>query len=141
MFLQLNLEDINPIETTFTFEGVTYVAKEAMGNAANKWRSAIIKATRQNAEGKLSPTEHLPDTEPLLVSLCTFTRSEGKDEPVDIKTVKNWPSRLIKRVFNWIKEVSELGEGETKEELEKQLKKTQERLDKLNKGETPEGNE
>jgi hypothetical protein len=81
--------------------------------------------------------EGLADAEPLLVSLCLFEAlRDGSGNPVSernvpLVTVKSWPNRVQKRLFDWVREKSDLNPAETKESLRKQIAEAQKRLREL----------
>jgi hypothetical protein len=60
----------------------------------------------------------LANVEPLLVSLCLF-RENGA--PVLLATVRSWPARVVKSLFEKAKEISDLGEERKEEEAAKNV--------------------
>jgi hypothetical protein len=77
----------------------------------------------------------LADLEPMLVSLCLFDE-QGK--PVPAAFVREWPSRVIKAIYDECKRISQLDEAaETADDLKKQRDELDKRIAKL---ENPEGN-
>ena len=91
----------------------TYTLKEADGNAAIQYRNRIMEAIRPSAEGQPTAYKGFAEVEPMLVSLCLFN---GAGQTVPLSTIKSWPSRIQKALFNKIKAISDLdesGESET----------------------------
>ncbi len=91
----------------------TYTLKEADGNAAIQYRNRIMEAIRPSAEGQPTAYKGFAEVEPMLVSLCLFN---GDGQTVPLSTIKSWPSRIQKALFNKIKAISDLdesGESET----------------------------
>lgn len=101
-------EDVAPLTVPVTIGKDEYVLKEASGDAACRWRNAQLRAARM-VEGKITGVGDIADTEPLLVSLCLFTR-EGK--PVPLATVRAWPNRVQKALFERAKAISHLNEDQ-----------------------------
>ena len=104
----LIFNDLTPIEIPVSIEGVEYTLREASGDAACKYRNAMM-ACMQLADGKPVSLRGLADVEPLLVSLCLFVTETNKLVPLHV--IKTWPSRVITPLFEKAKEISELGEG------------------------------
>lgn len=96
-----------------------YILQEASGDAACKYRNAMLACTQLGPEGKPSQIRGMADIEPLLVSLCLFT-SERK--PVQLGIIRSWPNRVQKKLFDKIKEISDLDESEDRDSLVKQRK-------------------
>jgi hypothetical protein len=54
---------------------------------------------------------------------CQFNSDTGVEEsrssiPVGEAVVRSWPNRIVKPIFEWIKDVSELSERDTDDEEE-----------------------
>lgn len=126
----------------FTFEGYPYQAREALEDAAIEYRAASMSGLNMEvgddgeARFKHDITK-VSDTEPVLVGGCVFRRDPAKDEKewekVGAEVVKSWPSRVVKPLFNWIKEVSDLHETDDLDALKKQRDKLDRRIAKLEK--------
>ena len=98
--------DIIRIPLTGGLAGYTLV--EADGAAARAWRSSLVKVKKYHRGKPVDfDTSGLADADTLLVSLCLLD-PEGK--PVPHETVKGWPARVIKPLFEKVKEISELNE-------------------------------
>jgi len=86
-----------------------YTLKEATIGVAAKYRNALLDCATLGPDGKPSKFSGMADVEPLLVSLCLFD-VDGNEVP--LATVNQWPSRIVKQLFNRVKEVSDLDEDE-----------------------------
>ena len=104
--------------------GKKYILKEADGAAAVKYRNAVMdgitlgegtgdRITAKKITGQAS-------VEPLLVSLCLFDAEH--DKPVHISVVQGWPYRVQKKLYDKVKEISELDEEDPnrKDKVEEQ---------------------
>lgn len=112
----IDLGDISLIEIPYTIGGVQYVLREASGEAACSYRNAVFRATELGPDGKPSKIGNMADVEPLLVSLCLFN-DQGRR--LNSNELKKWPNRIVKTLFQKVKEISELEEQpEEREQLE-----------------------
>lgn len=104
--------DLSFREFPLKLSGKKYIIREANGTAATKYRNALIAGARLK-DSKVEGLEGVAKVEPLLVSECVF-ELDNKGKPMDthvpLATVIAWPSRVIKPVFNKIKEISDLDE-------------------------------
>lgn len=142
---ELNFDDLTPIEIPVSIKGEKYVLKEPTEGAVCRWRDAQLKASKLT-DGKLTSMDGLADTEPLLVSLCIFKIRDlpdgsKKEVPVELPVVRGWSGRIVKVLFEKLKEIGELEEKDTEEVLQKRLKDTQEQLKALRNGKSVEGPE
>jgi hypothetical protein len=126
--------DMDPVQKSVTVGGESYVVKEASGDASVKFRNAMLACMKWNTEGGVNEARGLATVEPLLVSLCLFRLDkDGKEHKVPEVVVRQWPSRVQKSLFTWIKKVSELDEEDTslealleqREDLDEQIAKLQ----------------
>lgn len=112
-----------------------YVLREASGQAAVTWRNAIFSKTKLGPDGKPIGFGAMAEIEPLLVSLCLYN-GDGRNVPE--QEVRKWPARIQKALFERAKDISDLDEEDDSnlEELYKQRKELDEKITKLEKGET-----
>ena len=103
----IDLGDISLAEVNFKIGDNEFILKEASGEAACAYRNAILRSTELGPDGRPSKLSNLADTEPLLVSLCLFN-IDGRR--ISVNDVKKWPNRIVKKLFDKAKEISELGE-------------------------------
>ncbi len=137
---ELDFSDLTIVELPVLVADKTYTLREATEDAARQYQNALTKCT-SFVGGEFSGIKGpVADTKSLLISLCLF-REDGKKVSVD--TVRGWPARVVKVLFDKAKEISELGEDEeTVESLKKEAVEIQKRLEKLEKSdENPLGNE
>lgn len=108
--------DLTPICIAVTVGNKKYALKEASGDAAVRYRNAQLGCTELGPDGKPKKIVGIGDTEPLLVSLCLFEVTEVDAEGnivktganVPVNTIRSWPARIQKALFEKIKEVSEI---------------------------------
>ena len=134
-----DFDDLSPQDYHFSFKKNRYVLREPSEAAAvayTKGRMVGVEMVHnQDDEVRtLRSMQAVADVEPLLVSMCLFT--EGGD-PVSLATVKQWPSRVVRPLFEKAKEMGQLDDDPKAdmESLQKQVDKLQKRMEKLkNKG-------
>lgn len=110
----LDFDDFTLQEEPVKLFGKNYVLREATGAAACKWRNDIFKSTKLGPDGKPVSVDGLADSEPNLVSLCLFERyddgrGQTRERNVPLATIRGWPQRVVKRLFERAKDMSELG--------------------------------
>jgi len=105
MTTELNFDDLTPIEIPVRIQGKNYVLREASGDAACRYRNAVLACAQLTPEGKAVSVRNLADVEPLLVSLCLF---DEKGNPVSVNQVRKWPARVVKALYEKAKEISDL---------------------------------
>lgn len=116
----LDLEDLEPVELPFTQRGVQYVLREPTADAAKKWKAAVIRAHRPGPDGKLVPTDALPDTSILLLSLCVYEADGGRVPMKDglpdpkrlaaVPVILSFGSKAVESLFRACKEIGGLSE-------------------------------
>lgn len=129
-FPELRFDTLEPARCPVTLGDEKYVLKEALGEAAKKYKNASARSARMS-DGKVTHVENLADAEYLLISLCLFTLN---GMPVDLKKIMLWPNQVLTALYDRIVEMSPgLVQKETEEVLTKRLKETQAKLDELNR--------
>jgi len=138
-------DDLEPIQLPVRVMGKPYVLVEADEDAAVKYRNASMKAARLD-DGKIVGFDKVGDVEPLLVSLCLYYAGHDGKAPLDalgdfdrtklvpLKKVLMWPARIVKPLFDRVKDISQLEERPTKEVLLKRLEDTLQQLRSLDEG-------
>lgn len=112
----------------------TYVLREASEDAAVRYRNTVMDSAEISAEGKPTRVRHLADIEPFLVHLCLWD-SEGKNPT--LRKVRSWPARVVKRLYDKAREISNLAEEEdTIEALQLRRDDIEQKLAKLRAGES-----
>jgi hypothetical protein len=119
-----------PLEIQVKIGDKEFLLKEADEDAARIWRSAQMKNARV-ADGKLQANISIYDGQSLLVSMCLFDRG---GEAVSINVIRKWPTRIVKKLYMWIRENSDLEEKEDASTLQKERDKIDEKLKALQNG-------
>lgn len=116
-----DFDDLAPWSRPFTYDGKPYLAREASADAARQFDNAKYRAGRWTDDGKTRVVEGLADAELVLLSLCVFEvyehPKEGtKERPVAQVQLKTWPARVTRKLFEAIKEASQLDPPVKKDE-------------------------
>lgn len=108
-----------------TIAGMEYLLREPSADIAAKYRNAAAKCAKsQFVDGRVSgmSMDGIGDIEPLLVSMCLFERTaqhsledKGILVQVSLATVRSWPSRIVKPLFDLAKRLGDLDETASKE--------------------------
>lgn len=95
-----------------------YELREASVGAAQAYRDAQLSGITLGANSKPVKIEGMASSESLLVASCIYKISRDPEtkeitgrQVVAEKTLKQWPTRIVKPMFEWIKEVSNLNES------------------------------
>ena len=120
---EMRFDDITPIEVEVFVGKEKYILRETSGAARVIYDNARL-ACYEYQEGKLVKVHDIANIEVLLVSLCLFM-SDGVT-PVPEVTIKVWPGRVYKALYEKAREIS--GMSETPENLEEQIKLLQKQL-------------
>lgn len=130
--LTLNLDDITPVEIPFKWKEVNYVLREASGDAAVRYRNMILKSARLGQGGTPTSVDGMVDCEPFLISRCLFeVCDKGMTVPVPEKTIRSWPNRVQKRLFEKVLEISDLDVDDTEESLQADRDRIDQRLQEI----------
>lgn len=112
-------DSLTPVEVPVTIAGESYTLREATGETAVQYRDAMLACTTLGPEGKPTIISGLAGVEPLLVSLCLY---DSIDHLVPEATIRSWPARIQKALFERAKQISDLDEGEDEDEDEESVK-------------------
>lgn len=136
----IDFDSLEPIRIKVSYRGKRYWLTEASEDAATKYRDRSIKAAKMY-DGKVVGMEGGAEVEPFLVSLCLYEAdpkdgslrltSLGDPNPeflVPMSVVKSWPSRVVKPLYNRVREASDLTETDTVETVQKAIGKLQRKL-------------
>jgi len=126
-----NFDDLTPISIPVTYNKSQYTLREASGDAACRYRNAVMACTVMSPEGNIIGVRDVASVEPLLVSLCLYD-SQGANVPQEI--IRTWPGRIVRQLFITARDISELSPEETEESLLKQQSEIAARLSILEKG-------
>jgi hypothetical protein len=120
---EIRFDDITPIEVEVFVGKEKYILRETSGAARVIYDNARL-ACYEYQEGKLVKVHDMANIEVLLVSLCLFM-GDGVT-PVSEISIKVWPGRVYKALYEKAREIS--GMSETPENLEEQIKLLQKQL-------------
>lgn len=120
--------DLDPICVPKTLGGKKYILMEASEGAAAAFRNANIRGARFR-NNKVVGVDGVADSQAILVSKCLAlvdhntgqVRRDPSGDPVtvDVAVVRRWGARVVKPLFDEVKEISDLDEKpRTPEELE-----------------------
>lgn len=130
-----DFDGITPVSIPVRVGGKRYILREATGDVAVRYRNACLKAMKLGADGKPVAMENMADVEPYLVHLTLFAVAEnGGESQVPLATVRGWPARVVKALFNKAKEIGSLDEADTKEQLQARIDADQAKLAALSNG-------
>lgn len=143
---ELDFEGMEPIELPVKYNGKSYLLREASADAAKEYNSARLRGMEMTFDEAGNKTaKHFDaagEVEILLVSRCLW--AEGKDGnftlPVKREDVRLWRSKVVKKLHDEAKRISDLDEKEELPELEKQLTTLQAKVAKLKAKEEREKN-
>ena len=127
--------DMSVREIPFKIKGENYILREASGSAIAAYKNARLEKMTLSDTGKPKTVKGMGDVEPLLVSLCSFQAETNQQVP--LQTVLSWPGRVVSKLFDEAKKISEIDVPDTVEGIDSQIKELQRMRDELvNSGET-----
>jgi hypothetical protein len=136
--MEFDFDDLTPQERPVRFRGQPYTLREATEADACAYRNAVLRSRKVDADGKLTHFDGLADAGPLLVALCL---RDAAGAAVPVATVRAWPARVVKPLFDWVQRASGLREEEeTEAALAGRLEEVQAKLAALRNGAGPEKN-
>lgn len=116
-------------------DGRKFILREVFGDGYDAWQNAITDARQYNADGKMSGFKNLAETDNVLIAKSLVEiLPDGTMQAVGPEVPSNWPQKMRAKVLAKLREVSELDEIDTEEELIKQIEKLQARLAKVRAG-------
>lgn len=135
---------LEPRSVPVKYEGKNYVLREASEDAHVKYRNAVLRASKLNEKGNISSMDGMADSEPILVAACLFeqyTDAKGaqRERPMLVNQILQWPTRVVKPLYEKAKEMSDINQDETKDQLKKTIENARKKLEKLEAAEA--GNE
>jgi hypothetical protein len=114
--------------------GGSFILKEASGQAKAEFTNARTRCMTLQ-DGEVTGVSGVGGLEMLLVSLCLFKVDEegiATGERVRKDTLKIWPGKVISKLFNKAKEISEIDQEDGDlESLRKQYRKLGEQIAKM----------
>ena len=110
---EFDFKDITPAtKDVKNLGGRSYTLHEASTDAATRYKNKQFESANYE-DGKLKRIEGRADSEPLLLSLCiTYADGDEKGQLVPLKVVRQWPERITKPMIEWVKDHSDLDDGE-----------------------------
>ena len=147
--IDFDFDDLQLAKKTVRVNKQDYVLTEADTNAGTVYKNACLKATKLS-DGKVSGMDGMADAEPLLLSYCLYVAdaagnmmTDDKQQPmrVPLSVIKTWKNRITKKLFDWVKEVSELHEKDDPAEIRKDIERLQKRLKEIEEKNSPAKNE
>lgn len=102
-FSALKIREV-PIVTP---DGRHLTLKEATGKAVTEYRNASMAASRFGPDGRVQSIVGLASVEAALVAACLW---DDKGKNLHPSVVGSWPSRVQKKLFETVKEISGLNE-------------------------------
>lgn len=119
-----DFSDLKPNEKRAFFDGELFIVREASEGAAVTYQNMVARSFKTH-EGKVVGVENPADVEPRLVADCTYKTdketgkilyaSSGMPVTVEITRVQKWPHSQVKKMFDWIIEVSDLLKKKSKD--------------------------
>lgn len=110
-FPTLSFESLAPYSETVDIEKKDYTLFEASADASVQYRDGLARRVKVS-QGKAAGLDGYADLEIPLVSAC-LRDPDGKQ--VSVTDLKKWPAKIIKALFQRIKDVSQLDEKDPKE--------------------------
>lgn len=140
-FETMEFETLDLISIPLRIGKTWYILQEATEEAAIAYENAKIQGGSL-VGGKVIFND-LAGIEPLLVSMCLIQNTSNDPKKplpggfVQLDELKKWPAKVVKPIFNRIKEMSELDPMPSKDVLEKRLARVSKQLEMIDKGDTP----
>jgi hypothetical protein len=114
-------DDLEPVVVPVTIKGQKYNLREALEDAAVKINNARAGAARFTG-GELNRVHGVGELQPLAVSLCLFkVDANGGETAVSVETVKRWPTRIVKDLYDRLISISGMDEKKTVEQIDKEI--------------------
>jgi len=107
---ELNFDSLKPIEILVRYQGKLYYLVEADAESGAEYRDRIISGTRLE-DSKAVGISGIPMAQLSLVARCLFQSDsvgDKTDQRVNINTLRKWPDRVIRKLFEKLEEISEL---------------------------------
>jgi hypothetical protein len=107
--------DLSEITFPVTISGQSYLLVEANSETGTQFKVNTLKGLtldqREDGSKKINGLENIAGNEAYLVSRCLFKIDDaGRRHAVDLATVKGWPNRIVKSLYEKSREISGLKE-------------------------------
>lgn len=140
-----DFDDLTPQFKPVKYLKKQFVVKEARGRAVVAYRNSAMRAAKMKDQ-EIVGIDGLADSEIVLVAACLFEvrpdiliNDKPKELTVSETFVRDMPYRVVKPLYDWIKAVSEIDEGEDEASLLKQKAAVEKKLAKLHQGDSDPG--
>lgn len=131
----LNFDSLELIEIPVTIGGKPYILREAGESSAARYKDAQLKGMKvvEGTDGsKTGVVDKINETRALLVSLCLFEKvGDTGERNVSLMDIKNWPHRIVNKLFEKAEEISQLEKEDKREELIKKITALQNKVKKI----------
>lgn len=141
--LEFDSEDL--VEVPVIIGDKRLILQEANGDIVVQHRNAVLAYTKYNSEGNIASISGIASAEPLLISKCLYTTVPvDKDAPegpvvkgklIGLEFVNGLRHRTMKKLFNRLKEISDMNDDESLEALEKQRDELDKKIASIKKSE------
>lgn len=141
----MEFDDSELTEVLVKIGETRYILQEANGDIVVQHRNAVLAYTRYNDQGNITSISGIASAEPLLISKCLYTTvPTDKDHPdgpvvkgklAGLEFVNSLRHRTMKKLFNRLKEISDMNDDESLESLEKQRDELTKKITDLKKTE------
>lgn len=118
-------DENTPWSRGITVKGIKYLITEADGTASEQYKSAQIAGSVFNQDTKDISIGEIGKVENVLVGNCAYTIDEESNRTkyrAGYVVVQKWPGKLIRELFEQIKENSGLNEADDEMSAEELLK-------------------
>ena len=132
----LKFDSLARTEVPVTIEGNPYILFEATEKAASEYLDLGVSKLAFT-KGDVSGMSGGSANSAVLVSRCLYRATineEGERQSIDsvhIETIRAWPSRIVKPIFEMALKISDLEAKESKEDLLKQKAEIEKKLAEL----------
>ena len=126
----MEFEDEGLVEVPVKIGANRYILQEANGDVVVQHRNAVLAYTKYNDQGNIASISGIASAEPQLISKCLYTTilvdpgvPDGpvvKGKLAGLPFVNNLRHRTMKKLFNRIKEISDMNDDESLDALKKQ---------------------
>jgi hypothetical protein len=103
--IDLDFSTLKPFSKPFKYDGKDYVLHEASGGNIVEYDQAENERRKFGPDGKFLGVKNFAELKPILVSLC-ITNKDGTS--VSLETIKAWPHKVVSKLYEAIKTVSDL---------------------------------
>jgi hypothetical protein len=135
---------LEPVEIPFSWAGKNYVLREGSADVVSKFKNKLLSCARVGEDGdvKNAGMQGLGDLGPLLVAGCTFEKVETPSgtayRQLNEATIRQWPERVVKELYEKASQITPMDDEETVESLDKQIELLQKKKSKLLEGKDSE---